>query len=321
MKNLSILTLSAIAMMLPGLVQAQTAIQRPTPASKARFSQTASAAKQASMGLEAGSELQAKRQANGDFGTLQRSVSLGGQIQEAWSLKGKNQGVHVQEDCGDCVYKVRLREYMASAIVLPEGVNIASVDLGDTDRFDVKRRTKNILVVKPLGAGVDSSMQVYTTDDEVFSFYLRSEMVHSKHTPDLSFKIRRRSASGIQVINFADGAPTEDLATKNIPTGVKDFLKTATFDPSKIRGFDSYKLWGSDDLKPEQVYRDDNFTYIQYGEKWSDLELPTAYVVVDDIDELVNTRVVGTTFIVESTHRLITLKSGQAYMCVQYKGD
>jgi ComB9 competence protein len=50
------------------------------------------------------------------------------------------------------------------------------------------------------------------------------------------------------------------------------------------------------------------------------VELPTAYVVVDGIDELVNTRVQGTTFIVESTHRLITLKSGQSFMCIQYKG-
>ena len=54
---------------------------------------------------------------------------------------------------------------------------------------------------------------------------------------------------------------------------------------------------GDKNLKPEQVYRDDNFTYIQYGDKWNDIELPTAYVVVDDIDELVNTRVIGTTFV------------------------
>ena len=48
---------------------------------------------------------------------------------------------------------------------------------------------------------------------------------------------------------------------------------------------------------------------------------PTAYVVIDDLDELVNTRVVGTTYIIESTHKLITLKSGDSYMCVQYKGE
>ncbi|QFT29524.1 Conjugal transfer protein [Labrenzia sp. THAF82] len=102
--------------------------------------------------------------------------------------------------------------------------------------------------------------------------------------------------------------------------GGSDFLKTARFDPASLRGWDDYKLWGDNSLRPEQVFRDDNFTYIQFGDKWNDLELPTAYVVVDGIDELVNTRVQGTTFIVESTHRLITLKSGQSFLCIQYKG-
>ena len=49
-------------------------------------------------------------------------------------------------------------------------------------------------------------------------------------------------------------------------------------------------------------------------------KLPTAYVVVDGIDELVNTRVRGSTYIVESTQRLISLKSGKKYLCIRYTG-
>lgn len=276
-----------------------------------------------------GSLAQAQAQAAGNYGPMARPASIGGQIQEAWSRPGKDQGIHVEAWCGDCVYKVRLREYMVSAIQLPDGVRIASADLGDASRFEVKKRSDNTLAVKPRGAGVDSSLLVYTEAGEVYSFYLRAEGINSKSVPDLSYRIVGSGAPDMGHVAFDDRgtafagmgrvtAGTAALATHGSKDG--DFLKTARFDPAALRGWDDYKLWGDKSLRPEQVFRDDNFTYIQFGDKWNDLELPTAYVVVDGIDELVNTRVQGTTFIVESTHRLITLKSGQSFLCIQYKG-
>lgn len=272
--------------------------------------------------LPVGSVTQAQSQAAGNFGPLARPDSIGGQIQEAWSRPGKKQGIHVQNFCGDCVYKVRLRQYMVSAIQLPKGIKIKSADLGDSSRFEVKKRSDNTLAVKPTGAGVDSSMLVYTDDGDVYSFYLRAEGINSKSVPDVSFRIVGPQSAGMSFVEFdgkgnpVGGGGETALATNNS----KDFLQTAKFDPGALRGWDQYKLWGDKKLRPEQVFRDDHFTYIQFGEKWNDLELPTAYVVVDGIDELVNTRVQGTTFIVESTHRLITLKSGQSFMCIQYMG-
>lgn len=266
---------------------------------------------------------QAKAQAAGNFGPLNRPTSVGGSIQSAWNLGNQHQGIHVEDDCGDCVYKVRLREFMATAITLPPDIKIASIDVGDTSSFDVKKRADNIIVVKPFKSGVDSSMLVYTKESQVYSFYLRAEAVNSKHAPDLNFKIVDRDAVGIVTLDFAKSGNAAPLASGSgtAQNPATDFLRTAKFDPSKIRGWNDYKLWGDKSLKPEQVYRDDQFTYLQYGDKWDSIELPTAYVVIDDLDELVNTRVVGTTYIIESTHRLITLKSGMSYMCIQYKGE
>ncbi|WP_298985878.1 TrbG/VirB9 family P-type conjugative transfer protein [uncultured Roseibium sp.] len=271
--------------------------------------------------LPIGSVPQAQAQSAGNFGPLARPDSIGGQIQEAWSRPGKKQGAHVQNYCGDCVYKVRLRQYMVSAIQLPKGVKIKSADLGDSSRFEVKKRSDNTLAVKPTGAGVDSSMLVYTDDGDVYSFYLRAEGINSKTVPDVSFRIIGPQSAGMSFVEFdSKGNPLAKDNTAVATHGSKDFLQTAKFDPAALRGWNNYKLWGDRKLRPEQVFRDDHFTYIQFGDKWNDLELPTAYVVVDGIDELVNTRVQGTTFIVESTHRLITLKSGQSFMCLRYKG-
>ncbi|MEJ8476902.1 TrbG/VirB9 family P-type conjugative transfer protein [Roseibium algae] len=272
--------------------------------------------------LPAGAVGQAQAQAGGNFGPLARPTSVGGQIQEAWSRPGrKNQGVHIQNHCGDCTYKMRLRQYMVSAIQLPQDVKIVSADVGDTSRFEVKKREDNTLAVKPTGAGVDSSLLIYTQSGEVYTFYLRSEGINSKSVPDLKFRVVGPASVGIGFLEFdKDGNPVAPVVATGLP-GASDFLQTAKFDPTALRGWDRYKLWGDRKLRPEQVFRDDHFTYIQYGDKWKGLELPTAYVVIDGIDELVNTRVQGTTFIVESTHALITLKSGQSFMCIQYKGE
>ena len=113
-----------------------------------------------------------------------------------------------------------------------------------------------------------------------------------------------------------------DLQTTEPETPAEDFVANVEFDPAKLRGFDQYEMWGDDDtLVPERVYRDDHFTYIDFGDKWKDMELPVAYVVVDDIDETVNTRVQGRVYIVESTRELITLKSGKSFLCIKYKGE
>jgi hypothetical protein len=112
-----------------------------------------------------------------------------------------------------------------------------------------------------------------------------------------------------------------DLSDTDPGTPKDDFVADAGFDPNKLRGWGDYDLWGDDELRPITVFRDDYFTYIRFGDRWKDLELPTAYVVVDGVDELVNTRIQGHTFIVESTQPLISLKSGMKFLCIEYEGD
>ena len=118
-------------------------------------------------------------------------------------------------------------------------------------------------------------------------------------------------------------AAIDGLTNTNPGTPDDDFVQKAAFDPNALRGWGHYSLWGNwpEDQKPETVFRDDEFTYIRFGDRWKDIELPTAYVVVDGVDELVNTRVQGQTYIIESTRKLISLKSGQTYLCVKYEGE
>jgi len=292
---------------------------------------------------------QAEQQSNGEFTSMRRS-EVGGQVQEAWDDAEATDGVHRTPFCGACTYKVRLREHMVTAIELPYGETIERIDNGDKPNFEVFQRGPRLIAVKPLGMGVDTNLIVYGNTGNLYPLYLRAESFNSINVPDQVFRIEGAVTSqeievgGITPLapasmdspqgDGASGAPPLSIDEKsaavdglNTPAPNRaegDYVQEAPFDPDKLRGWGEYKLWAGgpdgEGLRPETVFRDDYFTYIRFGDKWKDIELPTAYVVVDGIDELVNTRVQGRTYIIESTQRLITLKSGKSFMCIEYGG-
>lgn len=298
--------------------------------------------------MSASSVFQAADQAEGIFPPLSRAGG-GGQIQESWNVAEPREGVHTERVCEDCVYKVRTREFMTTTLILPSDVKIIDADLGDPSKFQAKIKAANMVAVRPATYGVDTNLNVYTQSGAVYAFYLRAEGFNSVHVPDLVVKLLgQETPEPIATITpeGAAGGPGVD-GRHSLPSGQPgkpgdrvsaavndltnpkakggDFVRNVPFDPSKLHGWKDYKLWGGGDaekeLKPVVVYRDDFFTYLQYGEKYDPLELPTAYIVRDGIDELVNSRVQGNTFIVESVNPLISIKSGKSFLCLQYTGE
>jgi len=327
------LLLSSLLLTVPSLVLAQTAVGPvgtipPIPVPKSVVQQ-------------------AKEQANGNFANLKRS-SLGGQIQNAWNNADKKAGVIVFEFCGLCTYKARLRQHMITLFEVPTGEIIERIDNGDPNVFTVNMRSKRRFAVQAVGYGVDTNLIVYGKSGNIYAFYVRVESFNSKNISDQVVKIVGGQISQEISIGATIGGKVEGLSANSegldaspsnlseaklpvdrlVPppqnSGPNDFINKVPFNPDSLHGWGDYKIWGGgadmEGLRPETVFRDDQFTYIKFGNKWKDIELPTAYVVLDKIDELVNTRIQGHTFIVESTQNLITLKSGQSFLCIQYTG-
>lgn len=294
---------------------------------------------------------QATEQAEGKFTTMKRGA-VGGQVQQAWD-DDKHKSTIKTALCQDCEYKVRLREYMVTLIELPAAEQIETFDAGDTENFEIKQRGPNRLAIRPFGYGIDTNLLVYGKSGTVYPLYIRAESINSVNIPDLRFVIEGhvRVAKPKPLSDSIEGdngdelsdipAPKTKSSAKSGQSGIKpitaanlaevakangspgkpaDYVQTAAFNPDKLRGWGNYSLRGSNELKPESVFRDDYFTYIRFGEKWKDLELPTPYVVVDGLDEMVNSRVNGTTLVVESTQRQISLKSGKSFLCIEYRG-
>jgi ComB9 competence protein len=286
---------------------------------------------------------QAKDQAQGNFTTMKRAT-VGGQVQEVWDQATNTNGVFRFQYCKHCTYKARLREHMVTVIELPSGETIDKADVGDRATFQVQIRDPNRLAIRPTGFGIDTNLIVYGKSGAIYPIYLRAESFNSVNIPDLLVRIEGTISNkkpGSNLIDQKDKTPPSGDGEAKAPplqidavAGLKspdfaraegEFVQEVPFDPDTLRGWGDYKLWsggsGGADLKPETVFRDDYFTYIRFGEAWKDIELPTAYVVIDGIDELVNTRIQGRTYIIESTQRLITLKSGESFLCIEYAGE
>lgn len=338
-------TLITVLSLVVSPVSAQTAVQSRGGVSSEPPGRTAPTAKtggdpttvpvQPAAPVSAAQALQAADQAEGEFGDMARIG--GGQIQTKWDVSEPRDGVYVVRGCDDCVIKVRVREFMTTTIMLPPDVSIVQADLGDKSGFRAEIRTGNTIAVKPTTYGVDTNLNVYTSSGAVFAFYLRAESFNSKNLPDLLVRVTGRD--GTDPITNVSGVVPAPIGGKGATPGTAagavhdltnpkarggDFVRSVPFDPSKLHGWRDYSLSGggsdAESLKPVVVYRDEIFTYLQYGEAFDQIELPVAYVTRDGIDELVNTRVQGNTFIVESTSPHITLKNGESYLCVAYTG-
>ncbi len=270
---------------------------------------------------------QAKQHAEGNFAPVARTT-IGGQIQEAWTKAGGTAGFITMQYCATCTYKVVTREHMVTMIEVPDGEIIVQADNGDTSAFQIENRGSSRIAVKPIGYGVDSNLILYGKSGAVYPVYVRAESFNSRNITDFVVKID----GTIPTVGIGPDlvySPDRDLPTMGpVPTiavtpAPNDFISAAVFDPDKLHGWGDYTIWGegenSEALKPETVYRDEYFTYIKFGDKWPQTELPTAYVVIDGIDELVNTRLSGRTFIVESIQNLITLKLGESFICIKYE--
>lgn len=323
------------------LANAQTAI--PTPSQAQQNGNQGIQSQVPRQPVAESTVIQTTNHINGNYTKMERVVQ-GGQIQEAWDEAENNSGIYTYKACKTCSYKMLLREYMTSVIKLPEGEKITDFEVGDPafNPVQVDDRTISIL---PEGYGMDTSLLVYGEDGRLYPFYLRAEGVNSKNIPDLVVRItgniqhkrpKANTKTNIENQTTDTSKDLKDMSLSDMLDSAKeqtssteekdvegDFVENVPYDISKLHGWHDYELWGEGwpkNQKPETVFRDERFTYIQFGKNWKNLELPSGYIVIDEIDELVNTRVDGTTFIIESTSNLISLKSGEIYLCLKYVG-
>lgn len=271
----------------------------------------------------------------GDYPAMKRESNVVGAIQRAWDNAPGNAGIYAVRYTPETVFKIRVREFMTTTIVLPEWESVAKQILGDNYGFKVEQPQPHILVLRAAIAGADTTLTVIGESGRVYPFYVRSEGYNSDNLPDVAVYVKAArpddapaspGASSPQAAKAGtDGAAapsktheTKAAASKPVrsETGLEDpdWLKDIAFDPAKLR-FD-FTMSGDKSIAPDRVFSDGIFTYFDYGERWNESDLPVVYRVVDGVDTPVNTRSRSTMLIAESAGAF-TLRNGQRVVCVR----
>ena len=221
-------------------------------------------------------------------------------------------------------FKVTLREGMGTLFKLPDWETLDQSVLADSLNFRQRQMNNpKMIYVEALSSGADTSFTVIGQSGNIYNFYLSSESVLS---PNISDQVVYVDAAMPSVKNFftdeTDLKRKESVESLKDMTqvGAKSWLNELKFDPTKIRH--DVEMRGEKTIAPVLVFRDERFTYLDYGTQGGEKVLPVAYQVIDKVDQPVNVRKSpdGRYMIVETINP-ITLRYGEKTVCLKRKSD
>ncbi len=254
----------------------------------------------------------------------------------------------------DVVLPIRLREGMMTLINLPTWELIEKVHIGSPESFDGEVAAPNsfLLYADPSYIGVDSNMIIFGRSGNRYVFYLRSEtyntekitqsvvdvLVGPRFTPIENggklgdYNGASATASGMSPLGGGasgwnrKGQSGGSSAGFVAPSSESDWLKTVPMDPESFRfDIDMYLPNPEDvDIAPENVWRDNIFTYIDLGPKALTMtQRPIVNLIVQQTEVPVGFRTRGPNsrlIVVEAIGDLV-LRNGKKLICLKLRRD
>ncbi len=283
-----------------------------------------------------GRMVQAGEQLRGNYGSMQQSGMPAGMTQDAWNRPfdhmsdGQSAPGNIRYQWSpDMVMPVRLRAGMVTNIVLPEWEAAQDVMIGDDAAIQGKIMRPNMVSVKSIQVGLDTSLTVIGGSGNVYTFYLRTEGRNTRVVTDLQVFVQAAPSKGSKGWFSGDkqnilGA---SVATASTDGGIDIGAAASQGDepvPTDKRIF-NMKMFevnaGDRIIAPEYTYTDGRFTYLHFPAGVTDR--PAVFRIVDGIEGRVNTRVTGRhseVIIVEAVGDLI-LRSGSRIVCIKVVGE
>lgn len=261
----------------------------------------------------------------------------------------------------DVVLPIRLREGMMTLINLPSWELIEKVHIGSPESFGGEIAAPNslLLYADPSYIGVDCNMIVFGRSGNRYVFYLRSEtyntdkitqsvvdvLVGPRYTPVSAggtlgeYNGASVSMSSVSANGFSSapgwsgkgnltpgGGQNPQIGLNTASTGPKDWLASIPVDPESFR-FD-IDMYLPDpravDIAPDNVWRDNIFTYIDLGPKALTMtQRPIVNLIVEDSEVPVGFRTRGPNsrlIVVEGIGDMV-LRNGKKLICLKLRRD
>lgn len=245
------------------------------------------------------------------------------------------------------VFPIRTRESMITTIKIPEGEELTQAFTGDDQGFLVGIATPNSIAVKAVYPGVDTNLVAFTREGKVYTFYVRSEGYNSKTISDFLVDVVMPGAGVIEGGSMTSEAQAlsqirqDEMFPARAAERVRDPYSSLV--PDRREQYREYAEWS--DFKPGtvvedigvyvpqkeaggtipyRVFRDDRFTYVDYGPNATQMtEWPTPLIVVQGVEGPVGFRTAGPggrMLVMEALGNFI-LRNGQRMIVVKPRSE
>ena len=286
-------------------------------------------------------------QSNGQYSEIDMPFWSVGMQQKAWNKPMEHMG-EGQTKPGysryywtpDWVLPLRIREGMHTLVNFPSWELIENVFIGNESAFGAQKVSANSLMVFVASidlVGMDTNMIVFGRSGNKYVFYLRSETLNTdritnavvdiivndaKFIPDESGTTPAASGNAAAGA-FAVGNAVKGKATKN---GSEEWLADIETNPEKLRfDIDVFIPNPADmEIAPERVWRDEIFTYIDFGPKALTMtERPIVNLLSQGSEVPIGFRTRGPNgrlMVVEGIGDMV-LRNGKRLLCLKIRKD
>ena len=239
------------------------------------------------------------------------------------------------------VIPLKLRDGMLTIINFPEWETIKDAYVGDKDFFDGRPIEKNVFMISPVDgrAMADTNLFIFGKSGNKYVFYLRSEPLNTEKITssvvDLVVSQKYRKGSSVS----SSSAGTGGISSGKSMMGGKNYkeigdtdwegedfgwIKSINVDPTEFRFDLDVFVPNPDDyiIAPERVWRDNIFTYIDFGEKALNMnQRPVVSLLVEGGESPVGFRTEGPQsrlLVVEAIGDMV-LRNGGRLVCIKLR--
>ncbi len=185
-----------------------------------------------------------------------------------------------------------------SSIIFAEDEIIETMSMGDSTAWQMVPNG-NRLFLKPIDPDATTNMTLIT-NKRVYYFELHAKEAQDIHEDGLMFAIK---------FLFPDDQDSSSAHTTSVGSAVEPDLTNKS-----LYNFE-YTISGPDSISPLKIFDDKKFTYFEFKDKNSDL--PAIFYSTKRGDEgLVNFRILGKYFVVESVRERFSIRYGKEVVCV-----
>ena len=279
--------------------------------------------------------------------------------QDAWTrpepAKHRDQstpGYKVLPHSWDTIHRVRIRVATTVSIRLDPGESIRTFLLADTAIIEATAVPPNGMELRALQAGADTSLSIYTTSGRLYKLYIATVPHDADTTTDFIVDIPIVQPRAVPPPHSAAGPHTRDpdpapsplqtvgnampettflqsTETPALPapgsTGIFGNLESKGADIAALR-YDLTAFANTETAKhaigPQRVFRDNRWTYIDFGPRAARMEQwPAATLLTAGTESPVATDVAGPDrrILIVKAIGSIVLRSGPHVICIDLK--